>query len=120
MAQGEKQGWWQCCTCKQSFTGAIEIGLAEELWSRVRDQPMGSKDRLYAAGILNRALYGQGKYAEAEQMLRELLHAQRRMLGPEHPSTLGTTCDLASYLNKQGKHAEAELMQRELGLLDLQ
>jgi hypothetical protein len=42
------------------------------------------------------------------------------MLGPEHPSTLGTTCDLANYLNKQCKHAEAELMQRELGLLDLQ
>ena len=98
----------------------MQIGLANEWWSRMRDQPVESLGRLHAANNLACALNAQGKHAEAEQMLRELLHAQRRMLGPEHPSTLGTTCDLASYLNKQGKHAEAELMQRELGLLDLQ
>ena len=51
----------------------MQHGLAEEWWLRVRDQPAESKDRLAAASILASSLYGQGKYAEAEQMERELL-----------------------------------------------
>jgi hypothetical protein len=42
------------------------------------------------------SLHGQRKHAEAVQMLRELLDVRRRVLGPEHPSTLATVSDLAS------------------------
>jgi hypothetical protein len=108
------EGWWECRTCKQSFTGAVQRGLAEELWSRVRDQRTESEDRLDAANILAIALSAQCKYVEAEQMRREILEVQRRVLGPEHPETLASTGHLAVSLSSQGKHDEAERMQREL------
>jgi hypothetical protein len=47
-------------------------------------------------------------------MLRELLDVQRRVLGPEDPTTLDTTGNLGNALSGQGKHAEAEQTQREL------
>jgi hypothetical protein len=44
---------------------------------------------------------------------RDACAVQRRVLGPEHPSTLFTATVLALALNEQGKHAEAETMHRE-------
>ena len=34
----EKQGcvWWECQTCKQAFTGAMQRGLAEARFTKVR------------------------------------------------------------------------------------
>ena len=95
----------------------MERRLAEERWLRVRDQPVESKDRLAAASSLASSLHGQGKYAEAEQMERELLAVRRRVLGPEHPDTLNPMGNLARTMNRQGKRAEAEPIFREL--LDL-
>jgi hypothetical protein len=69
-------------------------------------------------GNLGCSLHGQGKRAEAEQMQREVLDMQRRVLGPEHPDALITTSNLAASLHDQGKHAEAEQMQRKV--LDVQ
>jgi hypothetical protein len=63
---------------------------------------------------LANSLRGQGKYAEAEQMEREVLDVQRRVLGPEHPFTLVTMDNLALPLRNQGKHAEAERFFREV------
>jgi hypothetical protein len=96
----------------------MQHGLAEEWWLRVRDQPAESEDRLAAANNLASSLRGQGKYAEAEQMEREILDVRRRVLGPEHPHTLKKMSNLGCSLHGQGKHAEAEQMQREL--LDVQ
>ena len=95
-AHGSSKGWWECPTCKQQFTGAMQHGLAEGRWLLVRDQPAESKDRLEAASILAVSLRGQGKYAEAERMQRELLDVRRRVLGPEHPGALATVRNLAS------------------------
>ena len=85
---GGKGGWRACRTCKNKFTGAVSIGLAEAQWLRVRDQPAESNDRLYAASILASSLFEQGKYEEAAQMQRELLEVQRRVPQPsaEHPT----------------------------------
>ena len=47
-------------------------------------------------------------------MQRELLDVKRRVLGPEHPTTLTTMGNLALSLSDQLKHAEAEQMGREL------
>ena len=30
--------WWECQTCGQPFTGAMQMGLAEAWWSRVWDE----------------------------------------------------------------------------------
>ena len=68
-AHGRNAGWWQCSTCKQRFTGAMQIGLAEGWWLFVRDQPAESEDRLAAASILADSLGDRGKHAEAEQMV---------------------------------------------------
>jgi hypothetical protein len=59
-------------------------------------------------------LEGQGKLAEAEEMLREVLGVKRRVLGPEHPDTLEAMHNLGCPLSGQGKHAEAEQMFREV------
>jgi len=47
-------------------------------------------------------------------MGRELLDVERRVLGPEHTTTLTVMGNLALSLRRQGKHAEAEQMGREL------
>ena len=47
-------------------------------------------------------------------MQRGLLDVQRRVLGPEHPSTIGTMINLANSFSEQGKHVEAEQMRREI------
>jgi len=55
-------------------------------------------ERLAAATTLAISLSDHGKYAEAEQMQREIHAAQTRVLGAEHPDTLRTTGDLANCL----------------------
>ena len=57
--------WRNCQTCKQEFTGAMLNGLAEAWWSRVRDQPEDSSERLEAASNLAYSLGGQGRYSES-------------------------------------------------------
>jgi len=58
-----------------------------------------------------------GKYAEAEQMLRLTLMLKKKVLGEEHPSTLDDMNNLAIVLNRQGKYEEAEQMLRQTLML---
>ena len=116
-SQQEHRGtgvWQQCQTCKQDFTGAMQIGLAEAWRSRVAGQPAESLDRLAAESHLANALLHQGKGAQAERVLRMLHAVQMRMLGAEHRSTLLTAGDLAASLVHQRKYADAEVIQREV------
>ena len=106
--------WFTCQTCEQRFTGAMCIGLANAWWSQVRERAEEDPERLSAAHNLAISLSDQGKYAEAEEMRREVLAVRKRVLGAEHPGTLATACNLASSLSDQGKHAEAEEMEREV------
>jgi hypothetical protein len=46
-------------------------------------------DTLSSAAHLAESLSGQGKYADAERMLRAALASLQRLLGPAHPFTLG-------------------------------
>ena len=59
-------------------------------------------------------IYYQGRYPEAEAVLRELLPVEEKVLGAEHPSVLTTRNNLAAAIHRQGKHAEAEAMYREV------
>jgi hypothetical protein len=43
--------WWECQTCGQQFTGAMQTGLAEAWWSRVCDEAEDCEERLAAAGL---------------------------------------------------------------------
>ncbi len=48
------------------------------------------------------------KYGAAEELLRDTLEVERRVLGREHPDTLYALGGLAQALCEQGKYAEAE------------
>ena len=53
-------------------------------------------------------------YAEAEQLQREVLAVQTRLLGTAHACTLWTAANLARSLFRLGNRAEAEQMLLEV------
>ncbi len=69
---------------------------------------------LNCASEIALCLVGQGKYAKAEQIYREVLAVEKRVLGPEHEDTLTSAANVAGSLSHQGKHAEAEQICREV------
>jgi hypothetical protein len=70
-----------------------------------------NKDTLFTRRYLAEALAAQGKCAEAETMLREVLEDLQRVLGPEHEDTLWTSLSfITTCLWAGGQYAEAETM----------
>ena len=51
--------------------------------------------------------HGQGRYAEAEALYLDTLEIQKRILGEEHPSTLGSVNNLAILYWRQGRYDDA-------------
>jgi eukaryotic-like serine/threonine-protein kinase len=49
-----------------------------------------------------------GLYAEAEALLRRALEIANRSLGPDHPTTLRSSSELAYLLSREGRNNEAE------------
>ena len=83
------QGWWYCGTCKQRFTGAVQVGLARAWWATVvAANDEGDHERIAAAGNLASAHSGMGEHAEAETLQVAVLVVRKRVLGEEHPGTL--------------------------------
>jgi len=62
---------------------------------------------------LGEVLFFEGRYPDAERLLREAIALQRRVLGPEHPDTALSMAVLTRALRAQAKLAEAEQLQRE-------
>jgi Tfp pilus assembly protein PilF len=58
-------------------------------------------------------LQQQGRYGEAETLLRTALEARRATLGSRHPDTLTSVGAYAAMLVNQGKLGEAEPLLRE-------
>jgi eukaryotic-like serine/threonine-protein kinase len=54
-----------------------------------------------------------GLYSQSQSLLTRALEIQRRVLGPEHPSTLGTMQSLSDIYLYQGRYAEAEKSLRD-------
>ncbi|MBV8277163.1 MAG: tetratricopeptide repeat protein [Verrucomicrobia bacterium] len=77
---------------------------AEKLTDRTRDPAEWCRVQFAIAWVL----HDQGRYGDAEHILREVLAERERTLGPEHPDTLATRHYLASALFFQGKYGEAE------------
>jgi tetratricopeptide (TPR) repeat protein len=114
---GDPTEWWVCRTCSQNFTGQMLDALAVERWRGVQGLPESDEKRLSAANMLARSLLAQEKYAEAQQLLQEVLVILRCVHGEQHGGTLATADNLALTLSYQGKHADAETLGRELHLL---
>ena len=83
---------------------------AKEKRERKHEQKPSSLERENSSvpDMLATSLSVQGKYPEAEALQRQVLEAQERVLGPDHPHTLTTKSHLATSLSRQGKHPEAE------------
>ncbi len=80
------------------------LRAAEKLTDRTRDPIEWARVQLAIAYVL----YDQGKYADAERLLREVISERKTSLGAEQPETLMARYRLAVVLWIQGKNAEAE------------
>ena len=116
--QAPEQGsllWQKCQTCKEAFTGTMQLGLAQAFFHKVWwGEGEANEEWQDALLTMANALGAQGRYWEAEQLCREVLPVQQWGFGAEDPATLITASNLAIYLAQQGKDAEAERIQREV------
>jgi serine/threonine protein kinase len=80
------------------------LRAAEKLTDRTRNPIVWARVQFAIAYIL----YDQGKWADAERLLREVVAVREKALGPEQPETLRARYRLAVVLWDQGKNAEAE------------
>ena len=69
---------------------------------------------LAARGRLARVIGRQGRNKEAENMLRDVLADQCRVLGSRHPDTMATRHNLGWMIEYQGRYGEAEQLLRDL------
>jgi tetratricopeptide (TPR) repeat protein len=68
------------------------------------------------ANSLVSVLWQQGDdrlYAEAEQLQRDAIEKEKRVLGPEHPDTLNGMMNLGVIMRRMGRYADAERIYRE-------
>ena len=110
---GYHEGWYACLTCKQDYTGAMQLGLAETLWVRLHGRPAEDDDRLAAQNTLANAYAQAGRFAEAEPLDRDLLATRRCVDDPNHMDTLLVAGNVGSVLLHQGKHSAAEAVLRD-------
>ncbi len=66
------------------------------LWTHVSDRAFGQSPELMEAFNSFRALYEQGKYAEAAPYAREALRLGTEEFGPDNPTTATLLNNLAS------------------------
>ena len=107
------KGWIVCPTCKQHYTGAMKLGLAEAMCAQLKGRPAEDNDRLGAQNNLANAYAQAGRLAEAEPLFQDLLATHRRVDGPNQANTLLVAGNLASVLSEQGKHSAAEAVFRD-------
>ena len=79
--------WVFCSTCKQRFTGLVQLRLAIALWAKYA-RVETNEQRVLAAELYSGALNAAGEHAEAMRLKRGILDARTRMLGSEHPCSL--------------------------------
>jgi serine/threonine protein kinase/Tfp pilus assembly protein PilF len=65
---------------------------------------------LRTRGRLAAAVRSEGRYAQAEPLVGQVLKIQRRVLGSEHPDTLHSMYDLAYLYREQGKYPQSEAL----------
>jgi serine/threonine protein kinase/tetratricopeptide (TPR) repeat protein len=101
-------------TLARTYTG---LGLYAEAEELARESVAGflsdrrghdGPESAVARTTLGDALYHQGKYAEAESVLRQALAEQEERLTRNHPTTFETLGRLGETLQREGKLDEAE------------
>ena len=110
---GYHTGWHTCPTCKQRYTGAMELRLAEALRVRLQARPAEDAHRQSAQNLLASAYCQAGRLAEAEALLLDILGTARRVHGPNHSITLSFSANLGRTLLQQRKYSVAEAVFRD-------
>ena len=62
----------------------------------------------FVANQMGFFLHERGEYAAEEPLLKLALSARERILGPDHPHTLGSLSNVASLYRSTGRYGEAE------------
>ena len=115
-ASARHAAWQQCPTCKQSYGGPMEMGLAQARWDLHRNsKPKANQERLEALGHLCMALSrsSDGGLTSMDDCARELplreelLAVTRRAHGDGHVDTLQDMKNLAGLRARMGENAAA-------------
>jgi hypothetical protein len=107
--------WVRCPTCLQHFTGAIEVGLAEARWERVKGRSPQDPERLFVANNLAVTLQESARdYDGALRLFEEVLGVRRSILGDEHPDTLDSLTNLSLHHMEMGNLDEALQLSSEV------
>eukprot|EP01046_Picozoa_sp_COSAG06_P041691 COSAG06_NODE_5205_length_3640_cov_2.142897_1_plen_251_part_10 len=105
--------WVQCPTCKQEFTGAVNIELCRARWELCRHRPEADDGRLFALRSLAGAVSDSGDNAAARPLFEELVAVLRRARGDNHPATLDALGRLGGLLSRMGDGAGAQPLLEE-------
>ena len=101
----------KCYTLMGKYEAAEQ--MCRQAWQLQEVLRKDLPNTLMSMNDLAISLDQQGKYTEAESMLRQTLKLQEEVLGKDHPDTLISMSNLAGSLRQQGKYAEAEALARE-------
>lgn len=113
-ARHNVDSWTTCPTCKQYYTGEVDVGLAKARWNLVHNRPDNDEERLFVANNLAVALKESADDNEgALTIMKDVLAIRRRALGDEHPSTLDSMTNLALQHTEMGDFQAALVLNAE-------
>jgi hypothetical protein len=105
--------WHTCPTCKQQFTGTLDMDLSCVRWEIYRSHSEADAERLDALSDLACALVDSGDITAAQPLYKELVAVERRTRGNDHPITLINVGRLGSVLKGMGDNCGALLLLEE-------
>ena len=106
-AQAMAKMWHACPTCKQRWTGSLQLELARARRELAGDLQKDVDERLDAALDLTEALWASGQYPEALQLGRETLATAQRVYGDDHGFTGAVAGTLGYVHGAMGNHSVA-------------
>ena len=101
---------YRCGQCMDEYRDALSLEL---LSARLQTERTDGEATISTLYTLAEELRVQGKYEEAELLVREVLEVLRATLGNRHPDTLGSINNLGLLLKDKGDLAAAEPLLRE-------
>jgi non-specific serine/threonine protein kinase/serine/threonine-protein kinase len=98
---------------KLGLNDQAERHMSRSLDIRKAGQGPEVRDTLDSQNGLAAVYIGQGRYAEAEAILKTTCGTRRRVFGPDDPDTISCIQNLAAPAFQQGRYAEAEAFWKE-------
>jgi WD40 repeat protein/predicted Ser/Thr protein kinase len=102
--------WFLADPATRTISPFSKITIPEYIEDRIKEHTAEPLDGAEQAAF---ELVVHGKYPQAEELYRQALAAQERILGKDHPDTLKTMDDLAALLDASGKKDEAAHLRKE-------